>query len=135
MLNVPNMMGRWRRNGAAISLAISLLGLTLPALAQSSRVAEVAMYEGADRETRLLEGTKREGELSVYSSMPVEDNTAVIGAFEKKYGIKVKVWRGSSEDIVRRTGNGWRNTSTSSPRPTTRTSSRKRRCRNPGATC
>jgi iron(III) transport system substrate-binding protein len=104
MVSVGNMTGLWRRSGAAIGLAVSLYGLAaLPALAQGNRVAEIAMYEGGDRQTRLVEGMKREGELSVYSSMPVEDNTAVIGAFEKKYGIKVKVWRGSSEDIVRRT--------------------------------
>jgi iron(III) transport system substrate-binding protein len=104
MLSVQKITTLWRQSAAALGLAVSLLGLpTFPALGQSNRVAEIATYEGADRETRLIEGTKREGELSVYSSMPVEDNTAVIGAFEKKYGIKVKVWRGSSEDIVRRT--------------------------------
>ena len=88
---------------AVLGLA-ALLAVPAPSgLAQGNRLAEIAAYEGADREGRLVEGAKKEGELTVYSSMPVEDNNAVIGAFEKKYGIKVKVWRGSSEDIVRRT--------------------------------
>src|ERR687894_437452 len=88
---------------AMLGLAACLAAPALPALAQTGKLEEIANLQGADRESRLIEGAKKEGELTVYSSMPVEDNNAVIGAFEKKYGVKVKVWRGSSEDIVRRT--------------------------------
>jgi iron(III) transport system substrate-binding protein len=34
--------------------------------------------------------------------MTVEDMAMLIAAFEKKYGVKVRVWRGSSENIVQR---------------------------------
>ena len=34
------------------------------------RVAEVAEYQGADREHRLVEGAKKEKELTLYSSIP-----------------------------------------------------------------
>ncbi len=54
--------------------------------AQDSRVAEIATYQGADRAQRLIEGAKREGTLTFYSNAPTEDNTALVGAFEKKYG-------------------------------------------------
>jgi iron(III) transport system substrate-binding protein len=89
---------------AALGAGAALMALpALPVQAQTSRLEQVATYEGPDRDKRLIEGARQEGELTVYSSMPVEDNNALIGAFEKKYGIKVKVWRGSSEDILRRT--------------------------------
>jgi iron(III) transport system substrate-binding protein len=72
------------------------------ALAQSSKVAEVAAYQGADRQQRLVEGAKREKELTFYSSIPPEDIAALVAAFDRKYGIKVKVWRADSEGFLQR---------------------------------
>jgi iron(III) transport system substrate-binding protein len=82
----------------------SLLALLLvaPALAQVSGVAEIASYQGADREQRLIEGAKREKELTFYSSIPPEDIAALVSAFDKKYGVKVKVWRSDSEGFRQR---------------------------------
>src|SRR4029453_7003011 len=82
----------------------SLLALLLaaPALAQVSGVAEIASYQGADREQRLIEGAKRERELTFYSSIPPEDIAALVSAFDKKYGVKVKVWRADSEGFRQR---------------------------------
>jgi iron(III) transport system substrate-binding protein len=82
----------------------SLLALLLaaPALAQVSGVAEIASYQGADREQRLIEGAKREKELTFYSSIPSEDIAALVSAFDKKYGVKVKVWRADSEGFLQR---------------------------------
>jgi len=102
-MTIVNLMRPFKRRLSILGLSVVLAIPALPGLAQTGKLAEIAGYQGADRESRLIEGAKREGELTVYSSMPVEDNNAVIGAFEKKYGIKAKVWRGSSEDIVRRT--------------------------------
>ena len=64
--------------------------------------ATLALYEGPDREQRLLQGARQEGALTVYTSLTVEDITELAAAFEKKYGIKVKFWRASSEKIVQR---------------------------------
>jgi iron(III) transport system substrate-binding protein len=72
------------------------------ALAQGNRVAEIATYQGADREQRLIEGAKKEKELAFYSSVPPEDIAALISAFDKKYGVKVRVWRSDSEGILQR---------------------------------
>ena len=63
------------------------------AAAQTSPVAEIAGYQGADRQQRLAEGAKREKELTLYSSIPPADIAALVAAFDKKYAIKVKVWR------------------------------------------
>ena len=90
-----------RQIGLALAISGSLLA-PWPAAAQSSRVVEVANYQGADRAQRLLEGAKREGTLTMYSNAPTEDNTALVGAFEKKYGIKINLYRASSEEIRQR---------------------------------
>jgi iron(III) transport system substrate-binding protein len=62
--------------------------------------AEAAMYQGADRQQRLLEGALKEGEVSVYDVYPAL--AKVLDAFSKKYGIKVKVWRSGSEGVLQR---------------------------------
>ena len=85
---------------AALLLAVSALpGL---AFAQTSHVAEIAAYQGADREQRLIEGAKREKELTFYGSIPTDDITVLVAAFDKKYGVKVKVWRADSEGFLQR---------------------------------
>jgi iron(III) transport system substrate-binding protein len=83
--------------------------LVLPALlvcaavrAQAATVAEVAALSGPDRLQRLIEGAKKEGGLTLYSSAAVEDMANVIAGFEKKYGLKVRVWRGSATDVRQR---------------------------------
>src|SRR5262249_36362176 len=56
--------------------ALALLALAPCALAQPMSVAEIASYQGADREQRLIEGAKREKELTFYSSIPPDDIAA-----------------------------------------------------------
>ena len=46
--------------------------------------AEIALYQGADRETILIEGAKKEGTLTLYTSNASMANT-LPAAFEKKY--------------------------------------------------
>jgi iron(III) transport system substrate-binding protein len=72
------------------------------AIAQSRSPAEVAAYTGPDRQQRLVEGAKKEGFVSVYNSAPPDDMRVFAAAFEKKYGVQVRVWRASSESIVQR---------------------------------
>jgi iron(III) transport system substrate-binding protein len=87
---------------ALAALAFAMLALESSATAQSSRVADIATYQGADREQRLIEGAKREKELTFYSSVPPDDIAALVSAFDKKYGIKVRVWRSDSEGFLQR---------------------------------
>jgi iron(III) transport system substrate-binding protein len=91
-------------DGLAV-LAIALIvppALDQAARAQGSGVAEIAPYEGADRERRLIEGAKKEKELTFYSSIPTDDISALVAAFDKRYGIKVRVWRADSEGFLQR---------------------------------
>ncbi len=63
---------------------------------------ELYRYQGADRETRILEGARKEGQAVVYTSLNLKDSVPIIEAFEKKYGVKVSLWRSSSEKVVQR---------------------------------
>jgi iron(III) transport system substrate-binding protein len=74
------------------------------ALAQggASTTADLAAYAGPDRTEKLIAGAKREGTVTLYTSANVDDMGVVTAAFEKKYGVKVRVWRGSSENVVQR---------------------------------
>lgn len=89
----------------AILTAIGSLGAgMLPAAAQTaaSGTASLATYQGADRQQRLIEAAKKEGEVNVYHAYP--RLTVVLDAFSKKYGIKVNAWRAGSEAILQRFG-------------------------------
>jgi iron(III) transport system substrate-binding protein len=87
--------------GAAAVLLI--LSGAPAALAQRNAGTEPASYQGGDRQQRLVEGAKKEGALTIYTSTPVDDMAALTAAFEKKYGIKVTVWRGSSAKVLEKT--------------------------------
>jgi hypothetical protein len=84
-----------------LTLALILLASTLAA-AQVTDPAAIAQYEKPDREQFLLAGAKKEGEVTVYTSLIQEDLIALSTAFEKKYGVKVKGWRASSEKVLQR---------------------------------
>ena len=75
-----------------------------PAGAQSGTMTlgQIAAYKGADREARLVTGAKQEGEVDLYSSETVNDEAALSAVFQKKYGVRVNVWRGSATDILQR---------------------------------
>jgi iron(III) transport system substrate-binding protein len=102
MVGMRQLQDGLRGGFALAALALAMLALASPARAQASRVAEIATYQGADREQRLIEGAKREKELTFYSSVPPDDIAALASAFDKKYGIKVKVWRADSEGFLQR---------------------------------
>jgi len=72
------------------------------AVAQPVDVAALAALQNPAREVRLTEGARKEGELNVYTSLVVDDIQNLAAAFEKKYGVKVKYWRASSEKVVQR---------------------------------
>ena len=76
--------------------------LVVATAASAETIADIANLSGPDRTQRLIDGAKKEGVISLYSSAVTDDSNAIAGAFEKKYGVKVQLWRGSSEDILRR---------------------------------
>ena len=89
-----------------ISKLIASSLLLLPAgtawtASKPTTVAEIALYRGADREQRLIEGSRKEGLVTFYNS-----NTwlsTVAQEFEKKYPfVKVSVWRSESTNLLKR---------------------------------
>jgi len=61
-----------------------------------------ALDESAGRAERLVEGAKREGSLSLYASLAEKDLIRLVAAFERRYGIKVNVWRSGKNNVLRR---------------------------------
>jgi len=85
----------------ALYLLLALAGAA-PAQDGKGVLAALAGYEGADRDQRLLEGARREGSVSLYTSFPPEDVAALNAAFEKRYGVKARAWRAASEKVLQR---------------------------------
>ncbi len=92
-----------RRSGLPkpLQLFAFLSALAITATAAFAQ-ADIATYQGADRTQKLIDGAKKEGTLTIYTSATVDDMAALTQAFEKKYGIKTQVWRASSENIIQR---------------------------------
>ena len=88
----------------------TLLGLAAACACASLAVAQaprdkndaVYMYRGADRHQRLVEGARQEGTVSFYTSMATTESIPLGQAFEKKYGVKVELWRATSDKVVQR---------------------------------
>ena len=64
--------------------------------------AAIYLYNGADRQQRLVAKAREEGTLTFYTSMATTESGPLAQAFEKKYGIKVQLWRALSENVLQR---------------------------------
>lgn len=82
-------------------LLVSLLASA--AFAQSpAKNDEVFRYRGADRDARLVERARQEGTVVLYTSLAPTESKPLAEAFEKKYAIKVELWRALSDKVVQR---------------------------------
>jgi ABC-type Fe3+ transport system substrate-binding protein len=88
--------------GAAIVSAGAAFFWPGAALAQSPQ--DILLYSGPDREQRLIEGAKKEGQVVIYAALIVNQAMRPIAeGFGKKYPfIKLGTWRADSEDIVQK---------------------------------
>src|SRR6185503_3560808 len=68
----------------------------------ASFVLALSVALAAQAPSRLADA-KREGTLTLYTSLAPTESTPLAAAFEKKYGVKVQLWRGLSEEVVQRT--------------------------------
>jgi len=84
-----------------IAAATMILGAA-PALAQTNVMAAIASLKAPEREALLLAGAKKEGQVTVYTSLESSDANKLKAAFEKKYGVKLVLWRSSSDAILSR---------------------------------
>ena len=70
----------------------------LPAAAQ-----DLYEYSGPDRAQKIAAAAKKEGTLTLYTTIAEKDLPAVVKPFEDKYGIKVTIWRAGTDKVLQRT--------------------------------
>jgi iron(III) transport system substrate-binding protein len=63
-----------------------------------------ALYlsQSAERDQKVLDGARAERRAVVYTSLNTKDFYPIAQAFEKKYGVKLELWRSSSEKVLQR---------------------------------
>jgi iron(III) transport system substrate-binding protein len=82
---------------ALLVIVLLVANLAVPAFGQS-----LATYEGADRDERLLAAARKEGALLLYTTIPEQYSKLLTSDFEKRYGVKVNLWRARSEIVTQR---------------------------------
>src|SRR4030095_12471288 len=87
-----------------LTAAMLLSAVVASSVAQSKPLsgADLAFYQGADREKILLEGAKKEGQVTFYTS-----NTWVAGPVSQEFGkkypfVKANVWRSNEKALLKR---------------------------------
>src|SRR5262249_1053073 len=70
--------------------------------AQTTDTSAIYLYQGADRSERLIAKAREQGILTFYTSMATTESGPLAQAFEKKYGVKVQLWRALSENVLQR---------------------------------
>ncbi len=86
----------------ALSFVLVLTGVAVGAAKKPASVAELALYNGADRQKILEEGAKKEGALTFYTSGIMQNSVRpILAAFQKKYPyIKIETWRAGTEALT-----------------------------------
>lgn len=105
-MSLMEILVKWGR--LAFVGGLLVIGAVVITVAEDSKaasrpttVAEIALYQGGDRQQILVEGAKKEGELVFYNSYTWMATVAQM--FEKKYPfIKVAVWRSESASVIKR---------------------------------
>ena len=91
-----------RRDALKTLAAVPAIG-ALPAIAQGVPEASLLTSSAPDRAEKIVASAKKEGTFTWYTSFAEKDVPAVVDPFEKKYGVKVRVWRASTEKVLQRT--------------------------------
>src|SRR4030081_2220015 len=84
------------------AICIALMLLCAPRLQAQTPHRDLYMYKGADRDQRVLQGAKKDRQAGGYTSLNPKDSLPIAEAFEKKYGVKLQLWRSSSEKVLQR---------------------------------
>jgi iron(III) transport system substrate-binding protein len=81
-------------------LFLAAMATALPAFAQDTSLLR---HDGPDRARKLVAAAQKEGSFTLYTSFAEKDLPPLTASFEKRYGIKVNVWRAGSEKVLQRT--------------------------------
>jgi iron(III) transport system substrate-binding protein len=80
----------------------SLIFAALIALCCGPVLAQAPSASAPAPDEKVIAAAKKEGVVSIYTSANVEDMGLLSAAFEKKYGVKLRTWRASSEQVLQR---------------------------------
>ncbi len=85
-----------------VLLSMSLLcsSIAYAQAAKPTTLADLAVYNGADREQLLVAGAKKEGKVVWYTALAGGSYKDLARAFETKYGVPVEAYRGASRDLI-----------------------------------
>jgi iron(III) transport system substrate-binding protein len=70
--------------------------------ALAADAASIAAYSGVDREQYLLHGARNEGTLTLYTNIAATDIDKLTAEFERRYGIKTRIWRANPDKVLHR---------------------------------
>ena len=89
---------------AAVVFAITVAAQIAPQQSVAASVEDIAMMKSADRQKILIEGAKKEGKITWYTTLIVDQVVRPVKeAFEKEYPfIQIDFYRGNAENLVRR---------------------------------
>ena len=65
--------------------------------------AALAVLPAAAQTPSLVDAAKKEGTLTFYTTIAEKDLPVIVQPFEKKYGIKVNIWRAGTDKVLQRT--------------------------------
>jgi hypothetical protein len=93
-----------RRQRKKLSLIVLLTSMAFIQTTSAATVEEIALMNRADRQKILVEGAKKEGKVSWYTTLIVDQVVRPVKeAFEKEYPfIQMEYFRGNSERIVQK---------------------------------
>ena len=85
------------------ALCAAVIAASAHAQSGGATGASLALYDGADRQERLASAARKEGSFTLYTSIAEKDLPHLLGPFERKSGVKARVWRASTVKVLQRT--------------------------------
>ncbi len=85
------------------SWIFGLLAAALVTEAWAQPDASLLQYQGADRDPKLLAAARKEGSITFYTTIAEKDLVTIVRPFEKKYHIKIDIWRAGTDKVLQRT--------------------------------
>lgn len=83
---------------------VLLAALVASGAARAQSADNILLYRGPDREQKLIEGARREGQVVIYAALIQNQAMRPLAdGFSRKYPfVKITTWRADSEDIVQK---------------------------------
>jgi iron(III) transport system substrate-binding protein len=90
------------RNLATRLVCSLFLAVAVAGAASAQSFADLATKDSPTRHQQLVQAAKKEGSLTFYTSIPEKDMAVLSADFEKRYGVRINVWRASTAKVLQR---------------------------------